>query len=77
VERIEFTATLDKVKDGVVIEDVAVNVEARTSPPVKTAEPPTESVRYGDVVPIPMLPTELTKIDEVAWACPESFPTTK
>ena len=30
---------------GVEMEDVAVKVEARTSPPVKTPEPETESVR--------------------------------
>jgi hypothetical protein len=35
--------------------DVAVKYPATTSPP-NTAEPPTESWRYGDVVPMPTLP---------------------
>ena len=56
VESKELIESPVRVSDGVEIEDVAVNVEARTSPPVNTPEPPTESVRYGEVVPMPTLP---------------------
>jgi hypothetical protein len=56
VESNELIATDERVSDGVVIDDVAVNVDAKTFPPVNTPLPTTESVLYGEVVPIPMLP---------------------
>ncbi len=56
VERIELIAVPERVSEGVEIEDVAVNVDAVTSPPVKIPEPPTDNFRNGDVVPIPRLP---------------------
>ena len=44
------------VSDGVEILDVAVNVEAVTSPPVKMPEPWTANVLNGDEVAIPTFP---------------------
>jgi len=41
-----------------VMVEVAVKVEARTSPPVNTPEPVTESARYGEEVPMPTLPVK-------------------
>jgi hypothetical protein len=64
VERTEFTETAERVRVGVEIDEVAVNVEARTSPPVNTAEPGADSVRYGEDVPIPIFPFGLM-INEV------------
>ena len=43
-------------REFAVMEEVAVRVEVRMSPPLKTAEPLIESVRYGEEVPIPSLP---------------------
>jgi hypothetical protein len=39
--------------------DVAVKFAAKTFPP-KTPESPTESWRYGDVVPIPTFPADVS-----------------
>jgi hypothetical protein len=75
VARREFTAMSVKVMDGAEIEEVAVKVEARTSPPVKTPEPATERVRYGEVVPMPTLPLVPLKMVEVAVAWLEESPT--
>ena len=69
VERIELTATEESVSEGVVIEDVAVKVLASTSPPVKTPDPPTDSVRYGEVVPTPTLPALFTSNFVLPFIC--------
>ena len=65
------------VKAGVLMDDVAVSVDAVTSPPVNMPLPCTESVRKGEVVPMPTLPVELMKMVDVAWATLESEPTAK
>ena len=43
-------------------DEVAVRVLAVTSPPVKTPLPWTESVRYGEVVPMPTEPETLSEV---------------
>ena len=47
---------LVRERDAAEMEEVAVKVEARTSPPVNTPEPETEKDRYGEVEPIPIFP---------------------
>ena len=56
VERIEFTAVPERVREGVEIEEVAMKVEAVTVPPSKKPEPETLSLYPGVVVPMPTKP---------------------
>ena len=60
----------ETVKAGVLMEDVAVSVDAVKSPPVKIPEPATDKARYGDVVPMPTLPPVVARyVEPVVVSC--------
>jgi hypothetical protein len=66
-----------------VVRPVTFNVEVAVRAPPKNAVPelyelPCTLKRFdGEVVPMPMEPSEDMKMVEVAWAVPASFPTRK
>ena len=60
------------VKEEAVMVEVAVKVEARTSPPGKTAEPATERVRQGVEVPMPTEPVKDGEAEKTAKPEPVS-----
>ena len=65
VERRELIATELNVRDGAVIEEVAVKTEAITEPPSKYPEPATDSLYPGVVEPMPTLPDDVILICSV------------
>ena len=64
---------LVSVSEFAVIDDVAVMVEARTSPPLNTPEPFTERAREGDVVKL-VTPVGVQDVEVVEVRYPAPVP---